>query len=70
MELTATTTVRELLHTHPSAFDVLLRYGMCSDCQHDPPLVPLEHFATKHCAGDLDGLIAELRGVIGEASSA
>jgi len=66
MELAATTKVRDLLHTYPAAWKVLRRYGMCADCQHDPPAVPLAHFAMKHCAGDLGGLIAELRAAIAE----
>jgi hypothetical protein len=65
MQLTPTTTVREVLTAHPTAAEVLLRHGMCADCQDNPPLVPLHHFATKHCGGDLDGLIEELTQAIG-----
>jgi hypothetical protein len=64
MQLTADTTVRDLLHAHPHTAEVLLRHGMCASCQQDPPPVPLGHFAAKHCAGDLNGLIGELRGVL------
>ena len=67
MELAATTTVRDILQTYPAAWNVLLKHGMCSDCQHDPPPVSLAHFAMKHCAGDLKGLIAELRSAITES---
>ncbi|GMV97138.1 MAG: hypothetical protein AMXMBFR83_14970 [Phycisphaerae bacterium] len=58
------TTVREVLTTYPQTFDVFLRHGMCEDCKTDPPPVPLHHFARKHCAGDVTGLIAELNGII------
>jgi hypothetical protein len=57
------TTVRELLSAHPEVFDVLLGHGMCADCQDNPPPVPLAHFADKHCAGDLAGLLEELKQV-------
>jgi hypothetical protein len=57
------TTVRDVLRQYPAAVDVLLRHGMCADCRQDPPPVPLDHFARKHCQGDLAGLIAELRAV-------
>lgn len=60
MTLTENTTVRELLTAHPETFDILLGFGMCADCQHDPPPVPLHHFAWKHCGGDVQGLIREL----------
>jgi hypothetical protein len=55
------TTVRDLLKEAPKVADVLLRHGMCADCQLDPPPVALAHFAKKHCADDLPGLLAELR---------
>jgi hypothetical protein len=64
MNLTESTTVRDLLTTHPRAAEVLLRHGMCEDCEADPPPVPLGHFARKHCDGDLAGLIRELQAVI------
>ena len=54
------TTVKELLDTHPGVFDILLAHGICESCQTAPPPVPLHHFATKHCGGNLNGLIAEL----------
>lgn len=57
----ATTTVKELLTARPEVFPVLLGHGMCEDCQADPPPVPLGHFASKHCGGDVDGLLDELR---------
>ncbi len=53
-------TVQELLAEHPVAFDVLAGHGMCEDCKANPPQVPLEHFAQKHCGGNLSGLIAEI----------
>ncbi len=59
------TTVRDLLAAHPRAFDVLLRHGMCEDCRSDPPLVPLAHFAAKHCGGDIAGLLREIRTAAG-----
>ena len=59
------TTVRDLLAVHPEVFAVLLRHGMCADCQSDPPAVPLGHFASKHCGGDTAGLLAELGAAIG-----
>ena len=58
------TTVRDVLTTYPQTIDVFLRHGMCEDCQADPPPVPLHHFATKHCGGNLQGLIEELKQVI------
>jgi len=61
LSITESTTVRELLSLHPETFEVLLRHGMCADCQADPPEVPLGHFATKHCGGDYAGLRDELR---------
>jgi len=64
LELNSDTTVRNLLTTYPEVFDVLLSHGMCEDCQRNPPPVPLGHFANKHCGGDLDNLIAELRTTI------
>ena len=65
MTLTETTTVKDLLTQHPQAAEVLLRHGMCADCQQNPPPVALGHFARKHCAGDLAGLIRELNAAIG-----
>ena len=61
------TTVRDLLAAYPQAFDVILRHGMCEDCQADPPPVPLHHFARKHCGGDTPGLLKELNAVIAKA---
>ena len=54
------TTVRDLLNQYPQAFDVLAAHGMCADCRHDPPPVPLEHFAKKHCGGNLSGLLEQI----------
>ena len=65
IELNSQTTVRDLLAAHPHVFPVLLGRGMCADCQVNPPPVPLSTFATKHCGGDLEGLIAQLRSAIG-----
>lgn len=70
MQLTPTTTVREVLTAFPQAAEVLLRHGMCADCQESPPPVPLHHFATKHCAGDVVGLIKELEPFVGGAGRA
>lgn len=64
MIMNGDTTVRELLSAHPSAFDVLLGHGMCADCKENPPPVPLSHFARKHCADDLAGLLKELNQVL------
>jgi hypothetical protein len=61
MVINGDTTVRELLMQHPEVFDVLADHGMCADCKIDPPPVPLHHFAGKHCSGDVEGLIVELR---------
>ena len=63
------TTVRELLTEHPAAFDVLVSHGMCQDCEDDPPPVPLEHFAQKHCDGDLKSLIEQVEAVIRRTDS-
>ena len=56
----AQTTVRDLLTTYPQTFEVLVSHGMCQDCKTNPPPVPLQHFADKHCAGNLTGLLVEL----------
>jgi hypothetical protein len=69
LAIDASTTVRELLRRHPEVFDVLLGHGMCEDCKADPPPVPLGHFANKHCAGDVAGLIAELQGAMSGAGT-
>jgi hypothetical protein len=60
MKLTSDTTVKQLLETHPETFSVFLAHGMCEDCRESPPPVPLSHFASKHCDGDVAGLIDEL----------
>ncbi len=62
--LDANTTVRDLLSAYPQAFDVLVAHGMCADCKADPPPVPLQHFAEKHCEGKILDLLAELRAAI------
>ncbi len=67
MTLNSQTTVRDLLTNHPEAFGILAGHGMCEDCKHNPPPVPLQHFAAKHCGGNTEGLIRELQGAI-EAS--
>ncbi len=67
MTIDSSTTVRELVTAFPATFDVLLRHGMCPDCQADPPPVRLGHFAEKHCNGDVSGLLAELKGAAGPA---
>ncbi len=66
--LDAATTVRDLIIKHPAAFSVLRGHGMCEDCKADPPTVPLQHFANKHCGGDVDGLIQELKMAINPQS--
>ena len=58
------TTVRDLLTKHPNAFDVLVSHGMCQECKDNPPPVPLEHFAQKHCDGDLKNLIDKVKTAI------
>lgn len=63
-DITPATTVRDLLQSHPALFDVLAGHGMCEDCRISPPPVSLEHFATKHCAGDVTGLIGEIEAAI------
>jgi hypothetical protein len=63
------TTVRELLTVHPNAFDVLVSHGMCQDCKDHPPPVPLEHFAKKHCDGDLLSLIEQVEAAIHDNDS-
>ncbi len=61
MTIDETTTVRELLTAYPNTFPILLNRGMCSDCETAPPAVPLSHFADKHCGGNIQGLLEELR---------
>ncbi|MHC5111497.1 MAG: hypothetical protein ACYTHJ_16645 [Planctomycetota bacterium] len=65
IEIDGNTTVQDLLREHPRAFDILAGHGMCQSCRDDPPAVPLHHFAQKHCGGDLETLIAEIRGGCG-----
>lgn len=63
--LTPDTTVHYVLTNFPQAFAVFERHGMCAECKIQPPPVPLHHFAGKHCAGDVAGLIRELADAIG-----
>ncbi len=58
------TTVRDLLTAYPAAFDVLASHGMCQSCKDDPPPVPIHHFAMKHCGGEVDRLIEEVKAVV------
>lgn len=60
LALNGNTSVRDILTTHPETFPVFVKHGMCADCKADPPPVPLQHFAGKHCGGNLSGLIEEL----------
>ncbi|MFQ5590067.1 MAG: hypothetical protein ACE5HE_02780 [Phycisphaerae bacterium] len=69
LDIDETTTVRELLTACPSVFPILLRHGMCEECRDDPPPVSLLYFAAKHCEGDIDGLLEELRSSIGVDSA-
>ena len=68
LNIDGNTTVRDLLTTYPAAFDVMASHGMCQSCKDNPPPVPLviqpNHFAHKHCGGDLAGLIAQVVSVI------
>ena len=64
LNIDGNTTVRDLLTEHPNTFDVLVSHGMCQDCKDDAPPVPLEHFAKKHCGGDLKSLIEEVEAAI------
>ena len=61
LAIDASTTVKVLLDAHPEVFGVLVRHGMCEDCKADPPPVALGHFAEKHCGGDIERLLEELR---------
>lgn len=67
MTIDANTTVRDLLAVHRETVSILLSHGMCADCDAAPPAVPLARFATKHCDGNLDGLIEKLTRAIGSA---
>lgn len=49
---------------YPQTFGILRSHGMCEDCKTNPPPVSLHHFANKHCAGDITGLLAELTATI------
>ena len=69
LDISGATTVRDLLVNHPDAFDVLASHGMCQDCRVDPPSVPLDHFAQKHCGGDLNGLIEQIRTTVTNKNS-
>ncbi len=69
VSLTPETTVRDLLAAHPQVFSVFELHGMCADCKADPPPVPLRHFASKHCGGDVQGLMRELTAAIGQGRS-
>ncbi len=64
LNIDGNTTVRDLLTAHPGTFDVLASHGMCQSCKDNPPPVPLEHFASKHCGGDLTGLIKQVEATI------
>ncbi len=64
MTIDESTTVLELLTAHPQTFDVLVNHGMCEDCKADPPPIPLHHFAAKHCSGDVEGVLHQLREAI------
>lgn len=64
LSIDGTTTVRDMLWACPETFAVLLSRGMCGDCQKNPPPVSLEHFARKHCEGNLEDLLQDLRQVI------
>ena len=68
MSVNGQTTIRDLLGQYPQAVGVLLRYGMCESCRLDPPPVPLHQFAEKHCGGDVEALLDELR-VVGARST-
>jgi hypothetical protein len=70
LSIDGNTTVRELLTEHPIAFEVLVSHGMCQDCKDNPPLVPLEHFARKHCEGELKNLIEQVEAAIHDDNSA
>lgn len=61
LSIDGTTTVRDMLREYPETFHVLLNRGMCAECQDNPPPVTLEHFAQKHCAGNLGELLTDLR---------
>lgn len=60
-----TTTVRAMLAAYPQTFSILVEHGMCAECKADPPPVSLGRFATKHCGGDVAGLIDQLRRAAG-----
>jgi hypothetical protein len=60
-EITIHTTVRELLVAYPQLTNLLLTHGMCADCEKNPPAVPLHQFARKHCGGDIEGLLGQIR---------
>ncbi len=64
LDINGATTVRDLLTNYPGAFDVLVSHGMCRECKVNPPPVPLEHFAQKHCGGNLKGLIEQIEAAI------
>lgn len=64
LNIDGNTTVRDLLTTHPNAFGVLASHGMCQSCRDNPPPVPLAHFARKHCDGDLENLIKQVKATL------
>jgi hypothetical protein len=69
LALNENTTVRDLLTAYPQVAGVLLGHGMCEDCQADPPPVPLQQFARKHCGGDTMKLIAQLNAAIAQRTT-
>ncbi len=59
----ADSTVRQILHAYPQAYEVFQAHGMCADCKEDPPPVPLHHFAGRHGVG-LTDLIGQLEAAV------
>ncbi|MGC9329044.1 MAG: hypothetical protein ACP5I1_15520 [Candidatus Hinthialibacter sp.] len=52
--------VCDVLDKYPAAWPIFERHGMCEDCKQSPPPVPVHHFVTKHCNGNIDAFLQEI----------
>lgn len=64
MLLQATDLVCDVLANHTAAWEVFENHGICADCKHNPPPVPIQHFVDMHCDGRIDEFLHELNSAI------